>query len=133
MKTPEEMAEEFFENWQPEKPKYKRPKARQYALEKITECFLAGYQAAKDQFADADKVMNSPNNSNGWIHINERWPEPEILVLVYIPCAAEWQQVRTTMRLRPVGKHNGLIPEFSTVPPKAVTHWQPLPKPPEDK
>lgn len=45
-KTPEQMAEEFFENWQPEKPKYIRPKARQYALEKVTECFLAGYHTA---------------------------------------------------------------------------------------
>lgn len=52
-KTPEQMAEEFFENWQPEKPKYIRPKARQYALEKVTECFLAGYQAAKDTYKDA--------------------------------------------------------------------------------
>ena len=69
-----------------------------------------------------------------WIHINERWPEPEVLVLVYIPSAAQWQQVRTTMRSKPIGKHNGLIPDFVTVPPKAVTHWMPLPEAPkEDK
>ena len=58
-KTPEQMAEEFFENWQPEKPKYIRPKARQYALEKVTECFLAGYQAA----------MNSPEKPDSCEHI----------------------------------------------------------------
>lgn len=63
-KTPEEMAEEFFENWQPEKPKYIRPKARQYALEKVTECFLAGYKAAKDEVADVSKVMNSPEKQD---------------------------------------------------------------------
>ena len=57
-KTPEQMAEEFFENWQPEKPKYIRPKARQYALEKVTECFLAGYQAAKELYAAKLKEAN---------------------------------------------------------------------------
>lgn len=63
-KTLEEMAEEFFENWQPEKPKYIRPKARQYALEKVTECFLAGYQAAMNSPEKPDSC-NSSNNSNG--------------------------------------------------------------------
>jgi hypothetical protein len=63
-KTPEQMAEEFFESWQPEKPKYIRPKARQYALEKVTECFLAGYQAAQQ-----------------WISVKESEPSDETWVL----------------------------------------------------
>lgn len=64
MKTPEQMAEEFFENWQPEKPKYIRPKARQYALEKVTECFLAGYQAAKPQWIS---VKDSEPSDETWV------------------------------------------------------------------
>lgn len=121
-KTPEQMAEEFFENWQPEKPKYIRPKARQYALEKVTECFLAGYQAAKDQLADVDKVMNSSNNSNGWISVKDRLPEKDQDVLWYNPTLLKPMDVCPISPL-----WNGSL-EHNT-----YTHWMPLPKPPEDK
>jgi hypothetical protein len=37
--------------------------------------FLAGYKAAQDQFADADKVMNFPENPDDCDHIldMEKW------------------------------------------------------------
>ena len=115
-KTPEEMAEEFFENWQPEKPKYIRSKARQYALEKVTDCFLAGYQAAQQ-----------------WISVKERLPEiPEngysnrVLLLRadrFIVIARIEKCVRF---VRPLQK--ALIVETDNGDPiEEFTHWMPLP------
>lgn len=66
-----------------------------------------------------------------WIHVNERWPEAEEMVLVYIPNAAEWQRIRTTLRLKPVGKHNGLVAQWAGAA-VGVTHWMKLPEPPKE-
>ena len=128
-KTPEQMAEEFFENWQPEKPKYIRPKARQYALEKVTECFLAGYQAA----------VNSSNNSNGWISVKERLPEigkhgysEDVLLLSQVGRI----EVSNIEKVKRVVKWRGIEPVIETengTPIEDFTHWMPLPKPPEEK
>lgn len=65
MKTPEQMAEEYA-NWLTDKAKTIRDVAD-------SECsalqvgFLAGYQAAKDQFADAGKVMTSLDKPDAWV------------------------------------------------------------------
>lgn len=56
MKTPEEMAEEYAE-------------LMSFDVRGHQRGFLAGYQAAKDQLADADKVMPE------WISVKERLPE----------------------------------------------------------
>lgn len=122
MKTPEEMAEEFFENWQPEKPKYIRPKARQYALEKVTECFIAGYQAAQQ-----------------WIPVSERLPEiPEngysnrVLLLRadrFIVIARIEKCVRFVRPLQ-----EALIVETDNGDPiEEFTHWMELPAPSKEE
>lgn len=161
-KTPEQMAEEFFENWQPEKPKYIRPKARQYALEKVTECFLAGYQAAMnspeksdscehildmEKMVDADKVKfcvycNDTHKGNcaigkgknhpafgfseivvkiesSWVSVKDRLPEDgvEVLVVSDGETGASWHEAG----------------EFGWAIGGTVTHWAPLPKPPEEE
>jgi len=104
VKTPEQMAEEFFENWQPEKPKYIRPKARQYALEKVTECFIAGYQAAQQ-----------------WISVKERLPEDgDDLSIMLV-----WRNIEhdyDTVRWRYQQGWDCVIQDKST-----ITHWMPLP------
>ena len=187
MKTPEEMAEEFFENWQPEKPKYIRPKARQYALEKVTECFLAGYQAGKDnykdaisayedvaklmleeavrimspkdQLGDAGKVIcNTPlkeilavdtcepildmekmvdvNSSSGWISVKEQLPEQDVAVLTCGQVFNNFPEVIGVGR-RYNGdqewKHTWECEDGFIYQEDAITHWMPLPKPPEEK
>ena len=108
------MAEEFFENWQPEKPKYIRPKARQYALEKVTECFLAGYQAAQQ-----------------WISVKDRLPPPEVEVLWWNKTAhqagvSNWKYMSycddTTIEWGDAGN----------VSIKNFTHWMPLPAAPKE-
>ena len=150
MKTPEELAEEFFENWQPEKPKYKRPKARQYALEKITECFVAGYQAAMDQLADAGKVINSPKKLDSWISVKDRLPNLEktsrslrresscILLVsygnVYVAHLCEdWTDRSHFIFAACTCNCRAFDMEIDGWELDQVSHWMPLPKPPEDK
>jgi hypothetical protein len=65
-----------------------------------------------------------------WVHVNDKWPEPETMVLVYIPDAAEWQRIRTTIRVQPEGKHNGLVAQWAGAA-IGVTHWHALPPAPE--
>lgn len=64
-----------------------------------------------------------------WVHVNDKWPEPEKMVLVYIPDAAEWQRIRTTLRVKPEGKHNGLVAQWAGAA-IGVTHWCELPAAP---
>lgn len=130
MKTPEEMAEEFFENWQPEKPKYIRPKARQYALEKVTECFLAGYQAAKDS-ACIDTNSIDTGTKMQWISVKDRLPPPETAVLWWNKAAQQsgvssWEYMSYCDDTRIEWGDAG------NVSIKNFTHWMPLPKPPEE-
>lgn len=89
------------------------------------EDFLAGYQAAKDQVADADKVMNFSNNLNGWISVEERLPEGGKVVLVAMP--------KGTVTLGGIQKKTQTFNVFLdmaiwTVQP---TYWMPLPDVPK--
>lgn len=67
-KTPEEMAEEYRENHD--------------ECEFARDAFLAGYQAAKDQVADAGKVMTAPPKEEKVItSLDEmHWPQKRITV-----------------------------------------------------
>jgi hypothetical protein len=100
-KTPEELAEEYIN----------------HVLESQCDCsyriaFFAGYQAAKDQLADADKVMPQ------WISVKDRLPEDgvEVLVVSDGETGASWHEAG----------------EFGWAIGGTVTHWAPLPKPPEE-
>ena len=83
MKTPEQMAEEYCSTKQ----------LSHVERLVLTSGFLAGYQAAKDQLADAGKVMdtcehilhmekmvnvNSPEKLDSWISVKERLPEFDV-------------------------------------------------------
>ena len=90
MKIPEQLAEEYAEFETQGVPDSIR---KQLLMTKDKMAFLAGYKAAKDQLADADKAMNSPekqdscehildmekmvdvNSSSGWINVKDRLPE----------------------------------------------------------
>jgi hypothetical protein len=145
MKTPEELAEEWIETsgWNEE------PFRDEYVIEFKKEGYVAGYKAAQehahaaleeaeariqelqDQLADADKVINSSNNSNGWISVKDRLPElwndylafgygPTIpascFVAVYDPKSNKWYDMHTDW-------------DWSDV----ITHWQELPEPPKEE
>jgi hypothetical protein len=78
MKTPEELAEEFA-----------KKKGQPWGCE---EHFLAGYKAAQDQLADANKVMpdtcehildmEKMVDVNGWISVHNRLPDHEREVFI---------------------------------------------------
>jgi hypothetical protein len=122
--------------------------------------FLAGYQAAKDQFADTSKVMNSPekqdscdhildmgkmvdvnfsNNSNGWISVKDRLPGSKDGVTQL------WMKGCSLADLV-LGCHAVMTDKGETVEgvldmnkPDGIwdlsdfTHWMPLPKPPTEE
>ncbi len=130
-KTPEQLAEDYAND---------RHKDCDYPAEilrhtkKATETvFLAGYQAAKDQLADADKVMPQ------WISVKERLPEisendrsNRVLLLRadrFIVIARIEKCVRFVRPLQ-----EALIVETDNGDPiEEFTHWMPLPEAPEDK
>ena len=131
MKTPEQMAEEYCNT-----------KQLSYVERLvITRGYIDGYEAAKDtykdaintyedvakqmlkeavrimspkdQLADADKVMPQ------WISVKDRLPENgvEVLVVSDGETGASWHEAG----------------EFGWAIGGTVTHWMPLPEPPEDK
>jgi len=121
------------------------------------DAFLDGYKAAMDQVADADKVMNSPNNSNGWISVKDRLPDvfkvydfyresncvlitvakesdQQTFVNPYVTVAHLTQfkseeHMWTACRCSVSG--NDVEPNEWKL--DQVIYWMPLPKPPEDK
>lgn len=123
MKTPEELAGEYA-TWLTNKAKAVRDVAdsEEYAL---FVGFLEGYKVAKDQVADTSKVMNSSNNSNGWVSVKERLPEDGQEVLVFeegtisTNCFSNRREPFLRWDLYPNG--------FSCDP----SHWMPLPEAPK--
>ena len=117
MKTPEQMAEEYANSTD------SCDVDQEYAF--AYKGFLAGYQAAKDQLADVDKVMNSSNNSNGWISVKDRLPE------IGAPCLVTCHEERYT-----IAEYDGT--KWTTLNSIAyyhpiVTHWQWLPEIPKEE
>lgn len=88
--------------------------------------FIAGYQAAKDQLANADKVMPQ------WISVKDRLPPPQREVLWWNKAAQQagvssWEYMPhyndTMIEWGDAG--NVLIKNF--------TYWMPLPAPPKEE
>ena len=81
MKTPEEMAVAYIKDVE----KVRNPNIAITAFPQMQRCFLAGYKAAKDQIADADKVMPQ------WISVKERLPEEGVgWTMVYGCILSRW-------------------------------------------
>jgi len=113
-------------------------------LRALQACFIAGYKAAQEQLADADKVMpdtcehildmEKMVDVNGWISVKDGRPEPEKVVLAYNPT-----MFGVTTAVRSVVNHWLLTqPAFGTTlgingKPPVVTHWQELPEPPKEE
>ena len=126
-KTPEQMAVDWYIRLLTEEPAVA-----------IKEAYQVGYQAAKDQLAAADKMMNSSNNSNGWISVRERlptaadgvtqlWMRGRSLAELVLGChAVMFEHNEKIEGVLDMNKPDGLwdLSDF--------THWMPLPKPPED-
>lgn len=100
------------------------------------DAFLDGYKAAMDQLADVDKVMNSSNNSNGWISVKERLPEEGEEVLVfgqYLNDIPKVLGVRSRYKGDQDWKYTWEGSDEWVYRENDVTHWMPLPKPPKEE
>lgn len=123
--------------------------------------FLAGYQAAMnspekpdtcEHILDMEKMVdvNSSNNSNGWISVKERLPDLEktsrslrresscILLVSYGNVYAahlceDWNDRSLFIFEACTCNCRAFDMETDEWKLDQVTHWMPLPKPPEDK
>jgi hypothetical protein len=109
-KTPEQMAEAFANT---------NGSGNETHEHGLREGYIAGYQAAKDQLADADKVIPQ------WISVKERLPEDgDDLSIMLV-----WRSIESdydTVRWRYQQGWDCVIQDKSK-----ITHWMPLPKAPK--
>jgi hypothetical protein len=127
MKTPEELAIEWL------REEYGDTSNWTYMGQEMSlDAFHAGYQAAKDQFADSSKVMPQ------WISVKDRLPEigergysDDVLML-----SEHGMEVTHIEKRKRIVEWKGLKEVIETnngTPIEDFTHWMPLPKPPEDE
>jgi hypothetical protein len=139
MKTPEEMAEEC-KNKIAQRDIHAMGTLSQRELDYLKEGFLAGYKAAQDQLANADKVMpdscehildmSKMVDVNGWISVKDRLPTQNGPILMWsrrledVPtCAAAGYELwNWSAEYSP---HDYRLFD--------VTHWMPLPEPPKEE
>ena len=113
-KTPEQMAEEYSSWIDAGSSAYRGG---------VYEGFLVGYQAAKDE-------TNLPTSAK-WISVNRRLPEEDTNVLAYINYTIENEPVK---RVTSGAFRGGLwLTDHEILAHPLVSHWMPLPKPPEAK
>jgi hypothetical protein len=128
MKTPEEMAEEYANDLAEDFNRLFPDDAAQPFIE----TFLAGYKAAQNQLADADKVMpdicehildmEKMVDVNGWISVHDRLPDEEIDVLVCCEITINGNLIKHQQVIRFIGGN------WDTSLPNSITYWQVLPK-----
>jgi hypothetical protein len=140
-KTPEELAEEYMDQ-----DKIACAAINHDAEDLVEAAFLAGYKAAqaeieaykdgakdvvkkfkeliaaKDQVADTSKVMPQ------WISVKDRLPKADDFCLVN----TEFDCIRIAQYGWESWRFNDAY-SSSEHPKSYVTHWMPLPKPPESK
>jgi len=141
-KTPEELAQIYINNLAIYKSEHLLARS----------CFLAGYKAAKeqleteysalvskgkvamqtlnDQLADAGKVMNSLNNSNGWISVKNEMPPKDMLVYFYAPKKGFYPNVLFGFWDNDRWYVGG---EVRPILSKDVTHWMYIPESPKEE
>ena len=117
MKTPEELAEEYTNDWWGNLPEAEgmRKSAR--------ENFLAGYQAAKNS-ASIDTIGIDTGTKMQWISVKDRLPDKSPMVLAMCVDGYELAYYGAYGQ----GWTNTLGTEHLN-----VTHWHPLPKPPKEE
>ena len=125
-KTPEEMAEAFAEDWH--KDCDYPPEILRHTKKATASVFLAGYQAAKDS-ACIDTNSIDTGTKMQWISVKDRLPEDISDVLIL---SKEKESC--------VGYYRSSDNDWNMYNPccsfhmelHGITHWMPLPKPPEE-
>jgi hypothetical protein len=120
-KTPEELAEEFSKvNAETDVG------ALGCYRQGLYEGFLAGYQAAKESNSpEKPDDCNSSNNSDGWISVKDRLPERGENYLVLF-------RVRGDKHSPAQFEITWFDNTWDFPSTFEVTHWMPMPKPPEE-
>ena len=135
MKTPEELAEEwsaitFDESELPEHEKSKLSDLVTYkAMASLG--FLAGYQAAAPQWISVKDRL--PEDGTGWLTVYGSIPNLRFFVGpgYYDYVKKEWLTRFLNYRARK-DANNLVTDQIEYLPFEQVTHWMPLPKPPEE-
>lgn len=121
-KTPEQMAEDWVSGrW------YADHDPTVSGESKVA--YLAGYQAAMDEMNSPQKPdgWNSSNNSNGWISVRERLPEPNVMVRAFINYILDGKRVQ---KVTEAAFCDGLwVGDGVKITHPLVSHWMPLPEP----
>lgn len=80
----------------------------------------------------AEVLYNAGYRKQEWISVEERLPEPNTNVLIYVFFHNQWQIVKGWLSYCDKKFHisNSDYPSLTDIP---VTHWMPLPEPPETK
>lgn len=124
MKTPEQLAVEWL------KEEYGDTSNWTYMGQEMSlDAFYAGYQAAKDQLADADKVMLQ------WISVKDRLPEINQQFIAFV----ENKEVCNCCRYQNRSSDNSPSFYASTKTGllicglESISHWQPLPAAPKEE
>lgn len=116
MKTPEQIAEEYVEA---EFPRGGGLMARAVCKHD----FLAGYEARKNEETPHKRPA-------GWISVRERLPEPNVMVKAFINYMLDGERVQ---QVTEAAFSNGLwVGDGVKITHPLVSHWMPLPLPPEE-
>lgn len=132
MKTPEEMAEEYADSCVSD-TYYTPLKAGFVAGYKSKAAFLAGYKAAQDQFRSTTGEAGDKLTPTGWISVKDRLPDYDQLVLIWHPGFKQpfvGSRVDSAL-MSPLYWWRCELDMYESE--EVITHWQPLPAPPEEE
>ena len=156
-KTPEQMAEEYAEDCY--KDSDYPPEILRHTKKATASVFLAGYQAAKDQVADADKVIPQWNSTDAigdainrsaiqhavaelktisnleWISVKERLPEipDNRLMSDDVLWLTRYGEIEVSCLERLRSEFRVDWGDAGLLKLDQFTHWMPLPEPPKGK
>ena len=124
MKTPEELAEEHTKAWWGDSEDSIMTIATRQS-------FLAGYQAAVPQWISVKDRL--PEDGTGWLTVYGSIPNLRFFVGpgYYDFAKKEWLSRFLNYRAR-TDAANLVTDQIEYLPFEQVTHWMPLPEPPEE-
>ena len=101
--------------------------------EKYTKHFFNGNSGVEDMFKEADKEIAELKKASVWISVDDRLPEKHDYYLVCHKFDNDTMSKINIDKIIFSGAHGGWISLYGSKYSEIVTHWQPLPKPPEVK